>query len=176
MKARIHTKGTVIIKRTNEHLHDADKTHVRNLEVKVEIKRRAIESNDPIHHIVGDELEDAATETVIKLPKIDSIKRTFRRERQIINALPAQPECLEELIIPPEYAFTAKGENFLLYDSRVDPQRFIIFGIEANVEMLNTSQIWLCDGTFKTAPKLFSQVYCIHGLRVDQSFWKMDIF
>ena len=36
-KARVHTKGTVIIKRTNEHLHDADMTHVRNLEVKVGI-------------------------------------------------------------------------------------------------------------------------------------------
>ena len=31
--------------------------------------------------------------------------------------------------------------------------------------MLNTSQIWLCNGTFKTAPRLFVQVYCIHGLR-----------
>ena len=37
-KAKIHTTCTVIIKRTNEHLHDADETHVRNLEVKVGIK------------------------------------------------------------------------------------------------------------------------------------------
>ena len=78
-KARIHTKGTVIIKRTNKHLHDADMTRVHNLKVKVGIKRRARESNDPVHHIVGDELED----TVIKLPKIDSLKRMIRRERQI---------------------------------------------------------------------------------------------
>ena len=164
-KARIHTKGTVIIKRTNEHLHDADMTHVCNLKVKVGIKRRARDSNDPVHHIVGDELEDAATETVIKLPKIDSLKRTIRRERQIVNAVPAQPDSLEELIIPPEYTFTAKGDNFLLYDSGDGPQRFIIFGTQINIEMLNTSQIWLCDGTFKTAPRLFAQVYCIHGLR-----------
>ena len=76
-------------------------------------KRRAIESNDPVHHIVGDELEDAATESVVKLPKFDSLKLTIRRERQILNAVPAQPECIEELIIPPEYKFTANGENFL---------------------------------------------------------------
>ena len=31
--------------------------------------------------------------------------------------------------------------------------------------MLNASQIWFADGTFKTAPSLFSQVYTIHGLR-----------
>ena len=86
-KASIHTKGTVIIKRTNEHLPDTDMTHVRNLEVKVGIKWRARASNDPVHHIVADELEDATTETAIKLPIIDNLKRTIRRERQIINAL-----------------------------------------------------------------------------------------
>ena len=84
-KARIHTKGSVIIKRTNEHLHDAEMTHIRNLEVKVGIKRRARESNDPVHHIVGDELQDAATETVVKLPKIDSLKRTIRRRVHVTN-------------------------------------------------------------------------------------------
>ena len=31
--------------------------------------------------------------------------------------------------------------------------------------MLVLSQYWLADGTFKTAPDLFSQVYVIHGLR-----------
>ena len=34
-----------------------------------------------------------------------------------------------------------------------------------NIEMLELSQIWLVDGIFKTAPLLFEQVYCIHGLR-----------
>ena len=40
-----------------------------------------------------------------------------------------------------------------------------MFGTRENVEMLNASQIWLAKETFKTAPPLFSQVYCIHGLR-----------
>ena len=53
----------------------------------------------------------------------------------------------------------------MLYDSGDGPQRFLLFGTQMNIEMLNASQIWLCDGTFKTAPKLFAQVYCIHGLR-----------
>ena len=31
--------------------------------------------------------------------------------------------------------------------------------------MLNTSNIWLADGTFKTAPNLFYQLYVIHALK-----------
>ena len=31
--------------------------------------------------------------------------------------------------------------------------------------MLELAQIWLVDGTFKTAPSLFEQIYSVHGLR-----------
>ena len=31
--------------------------------------------------------------------------------------------------------------------------------------MLETSQSWLADGTCKTAPALFQQVYVVHSLR-----------
>ena len=47
----------------------------------------------------------------------------------------------EELIIPPEYTFTAKGDKFLLNDSGDVPQRFFIFGTQTNIEMINASQI-----------------------------------
>ena len=44
-------------------------------------------------------------------------------------------------------------------------QRIIIFGTERNLEMLQLSRMWLADGTFKTAPLLFTQLYVIHALR-----------
>ena len=31
--------------------------------------------------------------------------------------------------------------------------------------MLQASQFWLSDGTFKRAPNLFAQVYVLHALR-----------
>ena len=164
-KARIHTNGNVIIKRTNIHLHLPNEEEIDCITTKSGLKRKARDTHDSTHGILGDVLETVNEGTTIKLPKLDSLKRTIRRERQSIDAAPAQPESLEHLIIPPEYQVTQKGDNFLLFDSGPGSQRIIMFGTQENVEMLNASQIWLADGTFKTAPPLFSQVYCIHGLR-----------
>ena len=80
------------------------------------MKRRARDTNDTTYYVIGDSLETETESTVIKLPKLDSLKRTVRRERQANNAAPAQPESLQDLINPPEYQETTKGENFLLYD------------------------------------------------------------
>jgi len=39
---------------------------------------------------------------------------------------------------------------------------FLIFATDGNMELLARSQNWYADGTFKTAPPLFQQVYTIH--------------
>ena len=44
-------------------------------------------------------------------------------------------------------------------------QRILIFGTDSNIEALNTASVWLADGTFKTAPSLFYQLYVIHALK-----------
>ena len=41
----------------------------------------------------------------------------------------------------------------------------LIFGTASNIDVLNTCNIWLADGTFKTAPNLFYQFYVIHSLK-----------
>ena len=103
--------------------------------------------------------------TAVKLPKMNSLKRTIQRKRSITNSIPVQPESLEELQIPIEFQRTAKNDVFLLYDSGPQLRRILIFGTQRNLEMLRLARIWLADGTFKTAPILFEQVYVIHALR-----------
>ena len=153
-----------IVKRTNEHLHEPDEQAVTCQDVKNCVKRKASETQDSSHFIVGDSL--LISEGVsVKLPKLNSLKRTIQRQREQVLAAPAQSLTLEELILPPEYQQTAKGENFLFHDSGPGPEKILIFGTQRNIDMLVLSQYWLVDGTFKTAPDLFSQVYVIHGLR-----------
>jgi hypothetical protein len=65
----------------------------------------------------------------------------------------------------PEYTVTHRDEPFLLYDSGIDsPARILIFSTETNLRALTTTGHWFADGTFKTAPELFYQIYTIHAL------------
>ena len=98
-----------------------------------------------------------------KLPKLDSLKRTIQRQR--IQTAPVKPTTLEQLIIPEEFMRTSKAELFLLHDSGPEIQRILIFATQKNLDMMHFSRVWLADGTFKTAPLLFTQVYVIHALR-----------
>ena len=41
----------------------------------------------------------------------------------------------------------------------------LIFATQKNIDMLQISRVWLADGTFRTAPLLFTQVYVVHALR-----------
>ena len=52
-KARVHTKGTEIVKRTSEHPLTPDEQAVICQETKVGIKRKARDSQDTSHQIVS---------------------------------------------------------------------------------------------------------------------------
>ena len=56
-KARMHTEGMEITKRTNEHLHGQDEQEVSCREIKVGIKRKAHKTQDGSHCIVGESLQ-----------------------------------------------------------------------------------------------------------------------
>ncbi|KAJ3645124.1 hypothetical protein Zmor_022811 [Zophobas morio] len=96
------------------------------------------------------------------LPTVSSLSRSIRHAREKENSGPSVPLSLSELTIPAQYQNTAKGDKFLLYDSK-DDDRVLIFGTKKNLELLSNSTTWMMDGTFQTVPALFYQLYTIHG-------------
>jgi hypothetical protein len=62
------------------------------------------------------------------------------------------------ILIPSHETFSITP---LLDDSRSSLDRILIFGRLKSLDILERSKIWFCDGTFKTAPPLFAQVYVI---------------
>ncbi|KAI6647442.1 hypothetical protein LOD99_12438 [Oopsacas minuta] len=95
-KARVHTKGIEIVKRTNEHLHVPDVQATACCEIKASIKRKARDTQDNSHHIIGEGMLTASEGTAAKLPKLDSLKRTIQRQRASVLSAPVQPTALAE--------------------------------------------------------------------------------
>jgi len=93
------------------------------------------------------------------------MKRTVQRARQQAKNVPACPNSLAELQVPEEYRRTSAGQDFLLHDSGPDDgdQRMLVFATADSLDLLEQSNQWYSDGTFKCVPRLFTQLYSIHG-------------
>ncbi len=72
------------------------------------------------------------------------------------------------------YQRTWSGEQFIIADikRRRVGGRLIMFGSNEQIDLLLNSNIWFCDGTFKTRPLLFEQVYIIQCLVDDEGILK----
>ena len=101
----------------------------------------------------------------INLPSDRALAKIIYRTRKIEIAEPTPLDFeLDE-----GYKRLDIGENFLISDLRADG-RNIIFGTLQSLQILARSTMWIMDGTFKTCPSLFSQIYSIHGvIKTDSS-------
>lgn len=93
------------------------------------------------------------------------MKKVVRRKRNEIQASPNAPQDLLTLEIPDSFKVYSPSagmtEPFLLDDSGPGVNRILIFGRNRSLDILYNSKIWYCDGTFKIAPSIFSQVFVI---------------
>jgi hypothetical protein len=102
------------------------------------------------------------------LPPVPAMKRKIQRARTANDVPLSNPTNLSELSIPDRFKTTDAGQPFLLFDSK-DSQptesRILIFSTYLNLDMMVNCNHWYADGTFKTTPPLFAQVWTIHGLK-----------
>ena len=68
-------------------------------------------------------------------------------------------------MIPPEYTLSSSGESLMLWDSGYSTQtrRSFLWGTSTNA-MEDAAHCRVIDGTFKSAPHLFTQLFTVHGL------------
>nr|CAD7198176.1 unnamed protein product [Timema douglasi] len=164
-KARLHTRGEEVVKRLNEHTHDSSSPHIGAQEVVSKIKQRAAETRECTSQVINECTIGLTQAAKGVLPKADALKKLVRRKRNQINAAPPVPANLQTLIIPDRYKMyvseTDIEENFLLSDSGPDANRILIFGRQRNLQILRDAEALYGDGTFKTAPLLFAQIYTV---------------
>lgn len=69
---------------------------------------------------------------------------------------------MRDVNLPPKLRKTLSGQEFYIKDISCDTDKIIILSTIENLRYLSELQFWLADGTFKSYPGLFKQIYTIH--------------
>lgn len=163
--ARCHTVDGAVVKKTTNHNHVADAAKIEARKIMADIKNRAVVTQKSTHLIVAATSSEVTGAVAGQLPSVRGIKQTIRRVRREQKIPLPTPTNLQDLIIPDSYKITISGENFLLFDSGPGTNRFLIFATQHNLERMTRCQHWYADGTFKSSPPLFNQIYTIHAVQ-----------
>lgn len=156
-------ENIIVYKNPNKHTHEPDLAELRAEKVTAAIREAARQRpNEPPVSIIQEKTENVAPETLAVLPERQALLRNINRHQN--KARPPLPQLLSELQILPPYNVTKGGDIFLRYDSGMnDPDRILLFASDQALTYLARSRIILCDGTFKTVPDIFYQLYTMHG-------------
>lgn len=163
-RARCHTEGENIVK-LSAHSHVPDAAKIDSRKAIQRIKERAVATQESTHQIVATVSSDVGTAVAGQLPTVRNIKQTIRRVRRQVRAPLPTPLNLQDLELPDNFKRTMAGNDFLLYDSGPGQHRTLIFSTMRNLDLMSQCPHWYCDGTFKTTPPLFTQIYTIHALK-----------
>ena len=154
--------GAPVVLGEHNHLPSEEKINVTKARESMKrIAQNGVGKPDQIYNRVAANLNN--TERLV-LPDIETCKRSIRRS--LSSNEPVQPATLQNLIVAPAEWTLTRGptpRRFLLYDNGVNAhRRIIMFGTDECLDTLCDSSDVFMDGTFKTAPKLFMQLYVIH--------------
>lgn len=149
---------------STDHTHESDINIVNAARVRATMKDNAVTNKARPGQIVADALQDCPVEVRVAMGKLDSIKRSIRRQKR--GNLPKEPATLRDFVINAEWSTTGTDddEQFLIYDSGPESySRAVVFASEQGLQHLCRSNTWFMDGTFSSSPKIFKQLYVIRA-------------
>ena len=99
----------------------------------------------------------------------NAIKLSFWREKRKVNPIPAIPKAGDFASImdgdfPQQFAKTNDGSEFLIlqcWTNEEETEAMLVFLSNTGAQVLKSHKVWLLDGTFRSSPSPFKQVYVI---------------
>lgn len=146
----------------NSHNHVPDPYKIQRKMAVNKIKEAAVHIQNTPHDIIS--TVQIVPGVAGEMPSVHHLKHTIRRVRTHNQCALPIPKTMSDLKIADEYTKTMKGEQFLIFDNGASQDRILIFSTENNLKLMDQSTNWLVDGTFKTVPSLFYQLFTIHVL------------
>ncbi|XP_060806094.1 uncharacterized protein LOC132902984 [Amyelois transitella] len=166
----------IISKQIKTHNHEPDALREKVQCARNKIKENALLNPDkkPIHII--SECESMTTPLVLaNLPNKVNLKQTIYRQRKrtvsITEPTDIHFELNKEYCIPETAEDHNIPNNIIIIDKKYDnDRRIIIFTSKKLITLLCKSKYIIMDGTFKVVPKIFQQLYTIHGCIFSETF------
>ena len=136
-------KGRMSVTADGQMLEQQGRDHVVNpgiVEAKVaisEIRQIAVNSRDLPRVLVQQGQATITNEALAEMPQYNALQRSIQRKSKVNGHPIANPRTVQQILIPNALKQTLRGDTFLLHDSGAnDPDRFLIFGTERNLDML----------------------------------------
>lgn len=146
------------------HSKDCQPNYAKNeIELKlIECQNKAstdfISSIPNIYKQTRREIKSLGYHLVTKVPKYKSVKTTLYKKRNEAAGV-SKLHCLkpEEVTVPERYSSMLLGD----YDS--EGKRILVFCLPDMIKHLTDVKEYYGDGTHKSCPKPFAQIYTLHG-------------
>ena len=163
-KGRATTKvcdGRHYLQKFVDHNHSPQASAISVAKTINRIKESAKQNNVAPCQILQTNMSTVNSEILPYLPPKSALRKKISYARKGIR--PSEPQSLEDLEIPENLCKTLREELFLVRDSTVGDERILLFTTKSNIERLASASYWIMDGTFKTVPNIFYQLYTIHA-------------
>lgn len=151
------------IEKGPQHNHIID---AREVEVRMRMKtakETAVKTGKNPRKIFGEAAYAASNEVLAKMPTQSSFNKRIHASRK--GNHPKPPSSLDDVQL--NNIKNSMNEQFLLWDSGEGDNRMIMFATKKSLQFLETCETLFMDGTVDSGPRLFSQLYTIHGKRIE---------
>ena len=154
------TNGLHYLEKSTDHNHSPQASSGDVAKAVARIKRQAQETRDRPVQIIQNNIVNLSEKITPYMPSQNALRMRIKHIRRA--EMPPEPQNINEIDIPTSLKTTLNGNLFLIKDLIVDQDRILLFTTKSNIEYLSQALFWVMDGTFKTVPTVFSQLYTIH--------------
>ena len=163
-KGRLITVGSDTVSKENSHCHPPS---VREVGVEHFLSDlRTENSNETPANIIREKLLQAPDAVKSSLPAAHNMKKMILDYRRKERGCPVSTAtCAAEVDIPLSLRDDSDGGLFVLDDLTTSAgKRIVAFSSESCLAVLNQAhEVTYIDGTFKTSPKYFKQIWIVRG-------------
>ncbi|CAF2942003.1 unnamed protein product [Rotaria sp. Silwood2] len=161
-KGRARSDGNTFKMYQDRVCQASDPDEIEKALFNYEIRTKAAECHASPRLIIHEARFKLSSDAAITNPQYNASQRVIQRIRRDEN-IPSEPKTFADIVIVLNFQITITNEKFILYDNNDDNRRLLIFASKEQLGFLNQCESWHCDGTFAVAPKMFEQMYSVHG-------------